>query len=87
VLIAIGFLLFGAGALCGVAANRADAELQRYRLPDRPAASYWFVPLRIRTALYQPEAAPLVRRAWRLIGSMYGLALLGMLLIALGSRR
>ena len=86
-LVWIGLVLVGISAWCAMAMNRTDAELQRYRLPGQPDSSYWFVPLRIRKALYQPAGAPLVRQAWRLIGAMYGIGMLGLLLLWLGLKK
>jgi len=81
----LGFGLFAAGAACGIAGWYVDRQLQAFRLPDKPPSSYSLVPARIRRDLYRPEAGHLVDRAWRFIGAMYGLAILGMILIALGS--
>ena len=84
VLQVLGWLFVATGAVAGILANLADRDLQKYRWPDHPASSYWFVPLRLRQDLYRPEGHHLVGRAWRMIGIMYGAALLGIILIAIG---
>jgi hypothetical protein len=81
----VGFGLFAAGAACGIVAWYADRQLQAFRLPEKPQSAYWLVPIRIRRELYRPEAAHLVDRAWHSIAAMYGLAFIGMILIAFGS--
>lgn len=81
----VGFGLFAAAAACGVAVWYVDRQLQELRLPEKSPSSYLPVPVRIRRDLYRPEAGHLIDRAWRLIGAMYGLAVLGIILIALGS--
>ena len=81
----LGFVLFAASAICGCAAWYVDRQLQAYRLSGVPDSSYFLVPTRIRHDLYRPEAGHLVDRAWRLIAAMYGLALIGMVLVAFGA--
>ena len=81
----LGFVLFAAGAAFGGGAWYLDRRLQAFRLPGKPASAYWLVPVRIRRELYRPEAGQLVEHAWRCIAAMYGLAILGMILIAAGS--
>jgi hypothetical protein len=81
----VGVVAFAAGAAFGIAAWYLDRQLQAFRVPGKPASAYWLVPLRIRRELYQPEAGHLVERAWRLVATMYGLAILGMILLAVGS--
>jgi hypothetical protein len=81
----VGFGLFAAAAACGVVAWFLDRRLRAFRLPDEPTSSYLLVPLRIRRDLYRSEAGPLVDRTWRVMATMYGLALLGMVLIAFRS--
>jgi hypothetical protein len=85
VLAILGWLLIVSGAVAGLVAHAADRRLQAYRLPGKPASSYWFVPIRLRRELYRPEAGYLVDRFWNAILAMYGLALLGACLLALSS--
>ena len=80
-----GFLLFGAAAVCAGRYWHVDRQLQAFRLADRPRSAYLFVPVRWRRELYRPEGHHLVDRAWRLLLAMYGLAIVGMVLIAAGS--
>ena len=81
----VGFGLFAAGAACGIVAWCFDRQLQAFRLPEKSSSSYSLVPVRIRRDLYRPEAGRLVDRTWRFIGAMYGLAILGTILVAIGS--
>jgi hypothetical protein len=81
----LGFGAFAVGAAFGIGAWYLDRQLQAFRLPGKPASAYWLVPVRIRRELYRPEAGDLVDRTWRFIAAMYGLAILGMILIAAGS--
>jgi hypothetical protein len=81
----VGFVAFAAGAACGGCAWYLDRRLQAFRVPGKPASAYWLVPVRIRRELYRPEASHLVELASRCIVAMYGLAILGMILIAAGS--
>ena len=81
----LGFGLVAAAAACASGVWHTDRQLQAYRRTEAPSSSYVLVPLRIRRELYRPEAGQLVDRAWKLIGAMYGLAILGMILIVAGS--
>jgi hypothetical protein len=80
-----GFVLFVAAGACAVAAWYVDRQLQAYRLADKPTSAYMLVPVRLRRELYKPEGRHLVDRAWILIRAMYGLAIIGMILIAASS--
>ena len=85
VLALLGWVLIASGAVCAAAAHAVDRKLQEFRLAGVAGSAYWFVPVRIRRDLYQPEAHYLVDRAWRLIVGMYGLAGLGMFLVVVGA--
>jgi hypothetical protein len=80
-----GFLLFAAAAVCALFYWYVDRQLQAFRLADKPPSAYLFVPVRWRRELYRPEGHHLVDRAWSLLVAMYGLAIVGMVLIAAGS--
>jgi hypothetical protein len=80
-----GFAVFAAASVCAVSYWYVDRQLQAFRLTDKPTSAYLFVPVRWRRDLYRPEGHHLVDRAWSLLVAMYGLAVVGMLLIAAGS--
>jgi hypothetical protein len=82
--ILLGWILIVSGMIAAVVLHDADRRLQAFRLPTEPSSSYWFVPIRIRRELYKPEAAHLVDRAWRAGRAMYGLAGIGVVLLAIG---
>jgi hypothetical protein len=80
-----GFAVFAAAAVCAVWYWYVDRQLQAFRLADKPPSTYLLMPVRWRRELYRPEGHHLVNRAWSLLVAMYGLAVVGMLLIAAGS--
>jgi hypothetical protein len=62
-----------------------DQRMQRHRHPDASPASYLFIPVRWQRRLYTDAGKPLVGEAWRATLKMYALALLGAVLVAIGS--
>jgi hypothetical protein len=78
---ALGWLLIILGALAATDASRLDRKLQSFRRPGVSKLHYWVVPWRLQEDLYANGAEGLVGRAWRRIGQMYGLTLLGALLL------
>jgi hypothetical protein len=82
----LGWLLILGGAISGFIAHDSDRRLQAFRVSTGPKSRYWFTPLRIRRELYRPEGGHLVDRAWRAIGAMYGLAFVGVVLLAIAYR-
>ena len=81
----VGFLLFAVSAGCAVGYWKVDRKLQAFRLETKPPSAYLLVPNRWRRELYKPEGHYLVDRAWELLVATYSIALVGMLLIAVGS--
>jgi hypothetical protein len=82
--IVLGWLFLIGGMAAAVVLHDADRRLQAFRIPSADPSRYWFVPVRIRRELYKPEAAHLVDRAWRATSTMYGLAFVGVVLLAIG---
>ena len=82
---AIGWGFFVASAAFGIAMWSTDRRLRQYRAPNAPHLAFVFVPLRWRRAYYTTEGHPLVKRAWQQLGTMYALAIVGMVFIALGA--
>jgi hypothetical protein len=80
-----GFAVFAAAAACAASYWYVDRQLQAFRLADKPPSAYLFAPVRWRRELYRPEGHHLVDRACGLLMAMYGLAIVGMFLIAAGS--
>lgn len=80
-----GIALFAAAAMCAIWYWYLDRQLQQFRRADKLGSAYRFVPVRLRRELYKPEGHHLVDRAWGLLLAIYGLAVVGMLLIAAGS--
>ena len=72
-----------AGGACGVRAHFLDRRLQHFRLPGATGLATMFVPLRWQRRFYAPAGHALVTSAWRLTVAMYGLSIIGMLLVAL----
>ncbi len=83
-LLVLGWIFVIGGMVAGIVSHDADRPLQAFRLSSQPPSAYWFVPIRVRRELYKPEAAHLVDRAWRAMGTMYGLAFVGIILLAIG---
>jgi hypothetical protein len=54
-------------------------------LDELGLGAYLLIPVRWQKRLYRPEAHPLVERAWRCLGAMYGYALVGAILFLLGT--
>jgi hypothetical protein len=77
--------MVAAAAVCAGSYWYVDRRLQAFRLADKSPSAYLFVPVRWRRELYKPEGHDLVDRALSLLVMMYGLAIIGMLLIAAGS--
>ena len=80
----LGWALVIAGAGFGIAAWYTDQRLQEHRAPDVPLLATLFVPIRWQRRFYAPEAHPLVTRVWRQMATMYGLAILGLVLVTAG---
>jgi hypothetical protein len=80
-----GFTLFAAATVCAICYWYLDRQLQTFRRANKPRSAYLFVPIRLRRELYKPEGHHLVDRAWGLLVAIYGLAIVGMLLVTAGS--
>jgi len=84
IFLALGWLLIGVAAYFAIAMDRADRQMQAFRVPDAKPNAYSLVPVRWKRSLYTAEGQRLVGKAWRVMLLMYGAAFLGMLLLSQG---
>jgi hypothetical protein len=80
-----GWALLAAGIGQALTMWTLDQRMQRHRRPDASPANYVFIPVRWQRRLYTDAGKPLVGEAWRATFTMYALALLGAVLVAIGS--
>ena len=81
----VGWLLVGIGAVHALRTWFLDRQLQQYRAPGAPLRAFLFVPSRWKEELYTPEGSEFIGKLWYALALMYIFALLGMLLIVLGT--
>lgn len=80
----IGCVLLAGAALAMLRLWWIDLTMQRHRVPGAPRAAFWFLPFRWQRSLYVGEGPALVDRAWRSWRFALGLAILGLIFVALG---
>ena len=78
-----GMVLVLAAAGCALRAWHLDRRMQRHRVADASPLAYMLIPVRWQKRLYLPQAHLLVSSAWRTLGIMYALAIVGALLLAI----